>query len=171
MFGVKFAIAGAGHANGNGLGKDMLKDVAGAAGMVVGGHHNYAVPVLFGDQGPQGLSLFAGIVGIVWKTDDAVLGDAALDQVVFHQFGDACAGTQAAAAGHDDGRQFLAIQLGGAGGPVGKKIIVAEEQKRVRLLERILDDPGFAGQPKQRAPGSIKYETKNDQEKQADQTA
>ena len=62
MLGVKFAVAGAGHAHGNGLRKDALKDVAGAAGMVVGGHHNYAVPVLFGDQRPQGQGLVAGIV-------------------------------------------------------------------------------------------------------------
>jgi hypothetical protein len=38
-------------------------------------------------------------------------------------------------------------------------------------LERILDDPGFASQPKERAPGGIKEETKNDQKKKTDQTA
>jgi hypothetical protein len=65
----------------------------------------------------------------------------------------------------------LTIQLRGSSGAIGKKIVVAEEQNGVRLLERILGDPGFAGQTKQRAPGGIKYETKNDEEKKADQTS
>src|ERR1700730_9321301 len=111
MFRVKVTIPGARHAHGNGWRKDLSKDVAGATGMEVGGHHNYAVPVLFSHERPQRQSLVAGTVCVVWKTDDAVFGYSALDQVVFHQFGDACTGTQAPPAGHDDGRQFLAIQL------------------------------------------------------------
>src|ERR1700722_11868414 len=111
MFGVKSSIACAGHADGNRPGKDAFKDVAGAAGMVVGGHHNNAAPVLLDDKGSQGLSLFSGIVSILWKPDDAVFGDTAFDEVVFHQFGDTRGRTQTASASDHDRRQFLAIQL------------------------------------------------------------
>jgi hypothetical protein len=65
----------------------------------------------------------------------------------------------------------LAIQLGSAGGAVGEEIIVAQEQERVALLKRILDDPGFSGEAKKRATGSVKDEKKNDQKKKADETA
>src|ERR1700688_1413882 len=111
MFGVKSSIAGAGHADGDRVRKDAFKDVAGAAGMVVGGHHNYAVPVLLDDKGSQGLGLFSGIVNILRKPDDAVFGDTAFDEIVFHQFGDTSGGTQTASASDHDRRQFLAIQL------------------------------------------------------------
>src|ERR1700722_10985430 len=107
MFGVKSSIAGAGHADGDRVGKDAFKDVAGATGMVVGGHHNNAVPILLGDKGSQGLGLFSGIVSILGKPDDAVFGDTAFDEVVFHQFGDTCGGTQTASTSYHNRSQFL----------------------------------------------------------------
>jgi len=38
---------------------------------------------------------------------------------------------------------------------VNNRSAVAEEQERVRLLERILDNPGFTSEAKQRAPGGV----------------
>ena len=66
-----------------------------------------AVPVVLDDEGAEGFGFFAGIVGVLRETDDAVFGDAALDEVVVHQFGDSGAWAQAAAAGDYDGSQFL----------------------------------------------------------------
>jgi len=79
---IETAIAGAGDADGDGRGNYSIEDVTGAAGVVVGGDDDDAVPVVFGDEGRKSAGFFAGAVGIMGKTDDAVFGDTALEEVV-----------------------------------------------------------------------------------------
>src|SRR5450432_3321494 len=112
MLGVKITVARAGNPHVDRLWKYPLENITTAAGMVIGGDHNDAVPMVFGDQRGEGYGFFAGVVGVLWKSDDVFAGYATLDKVVLHQLGDTRVGAQAASASHDHRCKFLTKQLG-----------------------------------------------------------
>ena len=133
-----------GHSNRNCVSKNFSANVFRAPGVIVRGNNNYAFPMLRLQQFFQCFSFFAGIVGILWKSDDALFGNTAIEKVVRHQFRNPRIWPQPHSAGHHYRRQSLAKNFGRARGAISLKIIFAQNDDGVRFFQRIVDHQTFS---------------------------
>ena len=171
VVGVKIAVAGAGDPHVDGLGKNVLENVTGAASMEL---EVTTMTLCQWRSVTSAASAMASSRVLSASCGNLMMRfarDATLDQVVLHQFRDACGGAQAAPAGHDDRRQLLTKQLRGAGGPVGEEIVVAEHHDGVGVVQRVFDYPGLASKPHQGTPRQVNGGAENDDEQQACEAA
>src|SRR6202140_5933271 len=88
---------------------------------------------------------------------------------MFDQFRNSGVRTQAPAAGHNDRREALPIDLRGACGAVSVKIVVTEDHDGVRALQGVFNHPTFAEQTKNRMPSEIEDSEQEDHRDQRDQ--
>ncbi len=140
---IEISVAGAGDGDGNGRRKRLLEDIAGAASVIVGSDNDDATEVMVGGKAGESHSFFFGAIRVMRKRKDFIFGDAAFDEIVLFEFGDAGAGAEAAAAGDDERRNSLADEFSGAGSAIGVEIVVAKEKNRVGMGGGSVDDPGI----------------------------
>ncbi len=144
MFGVEISIAGASDSNADGGGKNPRKNVAYAPGVIIRRNHDHATPFFLHGKLHQGLRFFSGGIRIVREGFDLAFWHTPLTQIVHHEFRDPRKRTQSPSARYDFRRHAPPKEFRGTRCPVGIKIIVAQNNNRVRTLELIFYDPTFS---------------------------
>jgi hypothetical protein len=67
---------------------------------------------------------------------------------VLHQFPDPGVGAEFSSTRDDDWRPTMAVKISGVSSAIGVKIVVAQNDDRVRFFQRIFDNPRFADDAK-----------------------
>ena len=109
----------------------------------------------------QRFRFFSRVVRIVREPNDFIFRNAALDQIVLHQFRDPRHGSQASSARNDDRRLPFPEQFRGSRRPIRVKIVIAQHDQRICLAVHILNDPGFRHKTKNGPPNKIQKRAKN----------
>src|SRR5437899_4588748 len=122
---IKVPIARAGETNDNSAPKHSRENIFRPARMIIRSHNDHTFPSFFLQQFSQRLGFFPCAVCVLRKWEDALFGDAALDQVVSHEFSNSCVWPKANSARHDHRRKILAKEFRGTSCALGVKLIVS----------------------------------------------
>ncbi len=161
MLRVEIPVARTGDAHLNILWKDMLEYIARAPRVKIRCDNDHPVPFSFFHKPRKRLRYFQSTVRIVYKPHDPVSWHSALDQVVLHQLSDPRIGPQASPARYNHGRLPFPEQLRSSCRPIGIKIIIAQDDERVRFVERIFDYPRLRCKTKYGTPYQVQDGTKD----------
>ena len=140
-----------------------------AASVVVGGHEKDAFPSARVDEARSFDCFFLGVFGAVRELHDRSGRDAEGFQIVLHHFGDADVLAQHAAARDDNRRDAFAVQFGRMKGTVGRIIVVAKNDHRIGMRDRLVHHPKLRGKPHQRMPDRVKNSEKSEKEQKEQQ--
>jgi len=152
---IKFRIACTADAQGDARGECPLVNESRAARMVVGGHHQDALPSTGLDKPRDFGRLVPRVLRPVREFHNRFGGHAKRFEVVLHHLRHAEILTQHPAARHDHGRNSFAVQFRGMEGAVRRVVIIAEDDECVGLRGRLIHYPGLPGKAQQRMPGNV----------------
>ena len=134
--------------------------------MIVGGHHQDALPSTRANEPRRFVRLFSGVIRPVRKLHNRRGGHAKRLQVVFHYVRQAHVLAQHPAARHNDGRYSFTVQFRRVKSAIRGVIVVTENNQRIGWRGRLVHHPKLSGEPQQRVPEEVEEQEKPGEKQQ-----
>ncbi len=115
--------------------------------MIVGGHHQDALPSTGMDEARGFYRLFPRVSGSVRQLYDRGGGHAKRFEIVLHHVRYADILAQHSAAGHNHGRYLFAVQFRGMKGAIRRVVVVTKDYQRIGWRGWFVYHPKLPGEP------------------------